>query len=428
MDHLRDDNPVEIQAGPSQELLQRPALCFSAGPPSISHPAPLLPMYCELRCLAWRLCITITVLNSPFRCVSALADDIRSDRATLLASIDPDQELSRDDFDTLFGHIPNTPLVKIVKGIPIYCGIELQDIRDIDAARGTYAMRGFLWYYWDDPRFRFDAENIDSLKWDFAAISGLLWIPEIEFDNSSEAVRRWGETIEVFPKGEVEYWCYFSGTFSDQDGLMDFRRFPCEVLPVSLDLTSPYRKSLLTLRFCRESEPSDAIKELRLRRHPEFAFSGGRVVETSRTYTSEWDREFSVLRFTVDAKRHKGYYLIHIVLPVIAILAVFLVGQRVCISEFEARIGLALTCLLSLIAYTFSFSDSLPKLGYLTLMDYFITANYLLIALGTISTCTHRWAGSTKDSVMRFSSAVDAALPWSALTLVILVLCVFVLL
>ena len=135
-----------------------------------------------------------------------------------------------------------------------------------------------------------------------------------------------------------------------------------------------------------------------------------------------------MLRFTVDAKRHKGYYLIHIILPVIAILAVFLVGQRVCISEFEARIGLALTCLLSLIAYTFSFSDSLPKLGYLTLMDYFITANYLLIALGTISTCTHRWAGSTNDSVMRFASTVDAALPWLALTLVILVLCVFVLL
>lgn len=394
---------------------------------SVSHPA-LPAMFCKLRCLVWQLCIASAVLHFQLWFTNARAAETSPDNASLLASIDPDQELSREDFDALFGHIPSTALVKNVKGIPIYCGIELQDIRDIDAAKGTYAMRGFLWYYWDDPRFRFDAKNIDSLKWDFAALSDLLWIPEIEFDNSSDEVRRWGETIEVFPKGEVEYWCYFAGTFSDQDGLMDFRRFPCEVLPVSLDLTSPYQKALLVLKPCRESDPADAIKELRLRRHPEFAFSGGRVIETSRTYTSEWDREFSVLRLTVDAKRHKGYYLIHIILPVIAILAVFLVGQRVCISEFEARIGLALTCLLSLIAYTFSFSDSLPKLGYLTLMDYFITANYLLIALGTISTCTRRWAGNANEGVMRFASVVDTALPWSALILVLLVLGVFVLL
>lgn len=381
-----------------------------------------------LRCLLCDLCITIAFSACPQGHAFARDAETSPGIASLLANIDPDQELSRDDFDSLFGHIPSIALVKSVKGIPIYCGIELQDVRDIDAAKGTYAIRGFLWYYWDDPRFRFDGENIESLKWDFAALSDRLWIPEIEFDNSSDEVRRWGETIEIFPKGEVEYWCYFAGTFSDQDGLMDFRRFPCEVLPVSLDLTSPYQKALLVLKPCRESDPSDAIKELRLRRHPEFTFSGGRVIETSRTYTSEWDREFSVLRLTVDAKRHRGYYLIHIILPVIAILAVFLVGQRVCISEFEARIGLALTCLLSLIAYTFSFSDSLPKLGYLTLMDYFITANYLLIAFGTISTCTRRWAGATHSAVTRFASVVDAALPWLAVVLGVLVLGVFMLL
>jgi hypothetical protein len=359
---------------------------------------------------------------------SGVANEQSLDDPSILGSIDPDQELSREAFNSLFGHIPNVALVKSAKGISIFCGIELQDVREIDAAKGTYTIRGFLWYYWDDPRFRFDAENIDSLKWDFSALSDRLWIPEIEFDNSSGEVRRWGETIEIFPKGEVEYWCYFAGTFSDQDGLMDFRRFPCEVLPVSLDLTSPYQKALLVLKPCRESSPSDAIKELRLRRHPEFTFSGARLTERTRTYTSEWNREFSVLRLTVDAKRHKGYYLIHIVVPVTAILAVFLVGQRVCITEFEARVGLALTCLLSLIAYTFSFSDSLPKLGYLTLMDYFVTANYLLIAIGTISTCTRRWSGNKDNKVVKFASVVDTLLPWFAVILLILVISVFALL
>lgn len=340
----------------------------------------------------------------------------------LLQSVDPDQELSKDDYDRLFGHIPTIPLVKTTKPVTVYCGIELQDIRDIDAASGSYAVRGFMWYYWDDPRFSFDGGGIESLKWDFSTLSGHAWIPEIEFDNSVEDVRRWGETIEISPEGTVEYWCYFAGSFSDQDGLMDFRRFPCEVLPISIDLTSPYQKVLLELQHCRESDPTDGIKELRKRRHPEFTFTTARASATARSYTSEWERTFPVLRFTVESKRNKGYYLIHIILPILAILGVFLVGQRITIDQFEARIGLALTCLLSLIAYTFSFADSLPKLGYLTLMDYFVTANYLLIATGTIATCTRRWPAPIPAFVQRIADLIDRLLPWCAIALLAIVL------
>jgi hypothetical protein len=368
------------------------------------------------------LCVLGLLLAGGFGATQGFSDEATRRDRSVPASIESDQELSREDFDQLFGRVPNTPLVKTTKPVVVYSGIELQDIRDIDAASGSYAVRGFLWYYWDDPRFSFDGGDIESLKWAFSTVSGHAWIPAVEFDNSVEDVRRWGETVEIFPDGEVEYWCYFAGTFSDQDGLMDFRRFPCEVLPVSIDLTSPYQKVLLELRHCRESDPTDGIKELRQRRHPEFTFTTARATATARSYTSENERIFPVLRFTVEAKRNKGYYLIHIILPILAILAVFLVGQRITIDQFEARIGLALTCLLSLIAYTFSFSDSLPKLGYLTLMDYFVTTNYLLIATGTIATCTRRWPSPIPRVVQRLADLIDRALPWCAIALLAIVL------
>jgi hypothetical protein len=83
---------------------------------------------------------------------------------------------------------------------------------------------------------------------------------------------------------------------------------------------------------------------------------------------------------------------------------------------------LALTCLLSLIAYTFSFADSLPKLGYLTLMDYFVTTNYLLIATGTIATCTRRWPTPIPRLVQRVADLIERALPWFAIALLAIVL------
>ena len=61
----------------------------------------------------------------------------------------------------------------------------------------------------------------------------------------------------------------------------------------------------------------------------------------------------------------------------------------------------------------------------LTFIDYFITANYLLIAFGTMATCTRRWAGVSSPHALLFASIVDKTLPWFAIALGVIVLVVF---
>ena len=336
----------------------------------------------------------------------------------LLKNIDPDQELKLDHFNILFGHI-NTPIIKEQKKITVYCGMEIQDIRDINPSKGTYNVRGFVWYYWDDPRYRFNGDKIESLKWNHKTLSERMWLPQLDFDNSVNKLERWSETIEIFPDGMTEYWCYFSGDFSDQNGLMDFRLFPCEKLPVSIDVNTQYHSGLLQMKYCRLSTNEDIAVEIKKRRHPEFIFSNALATPFERTYTSEWDRKFSSLRFIVVARRDKGYYFFHLFLPIAAIMIVFLVGQRIANTEFDAKIGLCLTCLLSLIAYTFSFSDSLPKLGYMTLMDAYITSNYLIIAAGTISTSIKHWSNPSNKIVKILSKFIDKTLSFTAILLMI---------
>jgi hypothetical protein len=41
-------------------------------------------------------------------------------------------------------------------------------------------------------------------------------------------------------------------------------------------------------------------------------------------------------------------------------------------KEFSSQIGLGMTSLLTAIAYSFTISSSLPRVAYLTLIDYFI--------------------------------------------------------
>lgn len=336
----------------------------------------------------------------------------------VLNKIDPDQELKLEHFNILFGHI-NTPIIKEQKKITVYCGMEIQDIRDINPSKGTYHVRGFIWYYWDDPRYRFNGDKIESLKWNYKTLSERMWLPQLDFDNSVNKLERWSETIEIFPDGMIEYWCYFSGEFSDQNGLMDFRLFPCEKLPVSIDVNTQYHSGLLEMKYCRLSTNEDIVLEIKKRRHPEFIFSNASVIPFERTYTSEWNRKFSSLRFIVEARRDKGYYFFHIFLPIASIMIVFLVGQRISNSKFDAKMGLCLTCLLSLIAYTFSFSESLPKLGYLTLMDAYITSNYLIIAAGTISTSIKHWSNPSNTIVRTLSKFIDKTLSVAAILLMI---------
>ena len=48
------------------------------------------------------------------------------------------------------------------------------------------------------------------------------------------------------------------------------------------------------------------------------------------------------------------------------------------------RLTVGVVCLLSLIAYNFVVDKDIPKLGYLTIMDYIILVSYLVSGISTV--------------------------------------------
>ena len=49
--------------------------------------------------------------------------------------------------------------------------------------------------------------------------------------------------------------------------------------------------------------------------------------------------------------------------------------------EIESKLTITIVCLLSLIAYNFVIDEDLPKLGYLTIIDYVILLSYVFATL-----------------------------------------------
>ena len=92
------------------------------------------------------------------------------------------------------------------------------------------------------------------------------------------------------------------------------------------------------------------------------------------------------MSYITNIERNYMYFLSKIYLPIIIILlvswSVFWINPK----EIEARLTVSIVCLLSLIAYTFIVDKDLPKLSYLTIMDFIILLSYFFSSIPTIGT------------------------------------------
>ncbi len=79
----------------------------------------------------------------------------------------------------------------------------------------------------------------------------------------------------------------------------------------------------------------------------------------------------------IELERKHGYYIFKVIFPIILILVVCWSVVWINPKEIEARLTITIVCLLSLIAYNFVIDEELPKLEYLTVMDWIVLTSYV---------------------------------------------------
>ena len=90
-----------------------------------------------------------------------------------------------------------------------------------------------------------------------------------------------------------------------------------------------------------------------------------------------WPQASKPQEKTINIERKSRYYVFKIIMPIILILIVCWSAVWIKPKDLESKLTITIVCLLSLIAYNFVIDSELPKLDYLTILDWIILVSYV---------------------------------------------------
>ena len=256
-------------------------------------------------------------------------------------------------------------------------GIYLVEITGLDERAGTLTAELDVVTRWQDPvrAWTVPADAPDRrLFLDDEAIAELRkgWWPALHAVNG----------IGGYDRGLLHLTIGADGTVTNRARLrltlrapLDFRRFPFDhqVLPVAIEsVTEPaFRMSLAAAEDFAGFAEDFSLPEWRL----DGMTIGHGVVERIQE-----KQPYERVTFLIAITRLTGFYIWKIMLPMVIIVMISWIVFWMSDDGLGRRAGVSSTGMLTIIAYQFVVSGSLPRFPYLTVMDRFALAALVFIA------------------------------------------------
>ena len=114
----------------------------------------------------------------------------------------------------------------------------------------------------------------------------------------------------------------------------------------------------------------------------------------------------------IKAERNYFYYLIKVYLPILIVLTISLSVLFINPTQLESRLTVGVVCFLALIAYTYIIDQEVPKLTYLTIMDYVILISYFFASIPVIqSIVAYSLSENNLENSIRFNQSSKIVIP-----------------
>ena len=210
-----------------------------------------------------------------------------------------------------------------------------------------------------------------------------IWHPELLAANDDGSVKRTlPQKAEVTSDGTVIYRQLFAGSFAQR---LDLRAFPFDQHRFGAHfLIVGYRPE--EIQFI----PDEALVAAGLPQGAGIAtltladWKVDAPAALTQPYQTAPGLQIAGYAFEFHATRLSQYYLLKVILPLLLIVMMSWTVFWIDPTNGGPQISVAVTSMLTLIAYRFSIGSEVPRLPYLTRLDAFILASSLLVFLSLI--------------------------------------------
>ena len=270
---------------------------------------------------------------------------------------------------TSAAEFPLTPPLSEEEPLRVKVGMILVDVRGIDNVKQEFEAVVIVRLSWKDPRLQ--AAVMEPRVFATSEV----WNPRYQITNEVFARKRFRELLHVEPDGTVVHMQRFSGRFSSR---LDLRSFPLDTQTLHLRLTFPDFEPG-QLEPVPDAEFSGMLQEMTL---ADWSLGPWRLgadpVEPLKNIVRA-----SVV-FSFEGERRTGYYVWKVIVPMVLIVFMSWTVFWINPENAGARIGLATSSMLTLIAYRFILGNLLPRVSYLTELDYFTLGSTVLVFLALV--------------------------------------------
>ena len=275
----------------------------------------------------------------------------------------------------------------------VYFVIFVLDIDAIDDANQSFMANIYLRLRWKDERLANpEGSSRQMLLKD-------VWNPQIILANRRGLVSRsLPEVVRVDPDGMVTYRQRYSGMLSQPMQLVDF---PMDSHTFKVHFAS-VAYSAEELEFLPDTPKYNVAKKggamadtLSL---PDWKVLGHEALALPYQPIPEVNSAGFGLRF--EAERYVEYYFWQLVLPLTVVVMMSWAGFWIQRGQPGVRIGVATSSILTLIAQRFVLASLLPRLPYMTRMDFFTVGCTLLVLMALIGVVLTSYLGTINRDLM----------------------------